>query len=615
MKASCFVSILLLLSFSILAQSISKVEPLHWYIDMNNSELQLLVYGENISNLKPTVKEKGIEIKKVHQVKNQNYLFIDLLINDQAKAKEYDLNFKNENGKLITWKYELKERNIDIDSHKSFSSDDVIYLIMPDRFANGDSSNDIHPSTKEGLNRDIEYGRHGGDLQGILDRLDYIQDMGFTALWLNPVLENDMPDWSYHGYATTDYYKVDPRLGSNELYIKLCEEAKAKGIGMIMDMIANHCGSKHWWMDDLPTDDWINYQDKDYQQTNHRKTTLVDPYAAPEDRVVMEKGWFVPSMPDLNQNNPFLAKYIIQNSIWWIEYLGLYGIRQDTYSYPAKEFMRDWTCAIQDEYPDFNIVGEEWVDNAGIISYWQKGKQNQDGYTSCLKSVMDFPMNFLIYKAFNEEEVWGKGLVRLYEHLADDYHYPDPMNLVTLLDNHDMSRVYKMLNQDADLVKMSLAYLLTMRGIPQIYSGTEILMDHQESDSHGMIRKDFPGGWKNDRVNGFTGEGLSEDAKDAQAYLKKLLQWRKNTPAVQRGKLMHYEPQNGTYVYFRYNEKDSYMIIINKNRKSSTLELDRFKRFLDGHSSLYNIVTEKTTSIETELRLEELGAYIYKIKK
>jgi len=597
-----------------MAQSISRVEPPHWYVDMNNSEVQLLIYGENISDLKLSIKGKGIEIKKVHQVKNPNYLFIDLSISKHARAKEYSLNFKSDNGKTISWKYDLKERNVDIGTHKTFSSDDVIYLIMPDRFANGDPSNDVHPDTKEGLNRDVEYGRHGGDLQGIHDKLDYIQYMGFTALWLNPVLENDMPDWSYHGYATTDYYQVDPRLGTNELYQKLCKDARAKGIGMIKDMIANHCGSEHWWMDDLPTYDWINYQDEDYQQTNHRKTTVVDPYAATEDKDVMVKGWFVPSMPDLNQDNPFLAKYIIQNSIWWIEFLGLYGIRQDTYSYPEKDFMRDWTCAIQNEYPGFNIVGEEWVDNAGIISYWQKGKKNQDGYTSCLKSVMDFPMNFLVHKAFTEEEVWGKGLVRLYEHLADDHHYPDPMNLVTMLDNHDMSRVYRMQNRDAELVKMSLAYLLTIRGIPQIYSGTEILMDHPESDSHGMIRKDFPGGWLGDSVNGFTGTGLSEEAKDAQAYLKKLLNWRKNCPSVQRGKLMHYEPQNGTYVYFRYNDSESYMIILNKNKESISLDLTRFSRFLEGQTSLYNIITEKSSAIESELKLAKRGAYIYKIQ-
>jgi len=382
---------LLITSFHLSAQTITRVEPPFWYADMKNPKLQLLVYGENISGLTPTIKEKGITIDKVHQVKNPNYLFVDLNIANTVEAGEYTIKFKQKRKTIASYKYELKPRRNNSANRKSFSNSDVIYLITPDRFANGNPKNDEVAGLSEGLNRTKEYGRHGGDIQGIINHLDYIKDMGFTAVWLNPVLENNQEEWSYHGYSTTDYYKVDPRFGSNEEYVQLSNEAAKRGLGVIMDIIVNHCGGNHWWMSDPPTKDWLNYQDQPYQNTNHRKFTLLDPYTSPSDRKIMTEGWFVPTMPDLNQRNPFMSTYLIQNSIWWIEYANLYGIRQDTYSYPFREFMTDWTCAIMEEYPNFNIVGEEWVDDASIIAYWQRGKENKDGYTSCLPSVMDFP--------------------------------------------------------------------------------------------------------------------------------------------------------------------------------------------------------------------------------
>ena len=605
---------LIAFSTSISAQSISRVEPPFWYADMKNPKLQLLVYGENIGDLKPTIKEKGIIIEQVHQVENPDYLFIDLNIAKGTKAGTFKIKFKRKKKTVLTQKYELKQRIKGSADRKSFTNSDVIYLITPDRFANGNPQNDRVNSLKQAPNRADEHGRHGGDIQGIIDHLDYIKEMGFTSIWLNPVLENDQAEWSYHGYSTTDYYKVDPRFGSNEEYIKLSEEAAKRGMGMIMDIIVNHCGSEHWWMRNPPTKDWFNYQDQPYQGTNHRKFSLLDPYTAPSDRKIMTEGWFVETMPDLNQRNALMSTYLIQNSIWWIEYANLYGIRQDTYSYPFREFMTDWTCAIMEEYSNFNIVGEEWVDDAAIIAYWQKGKTNPDGYTSCLPSVMDFPMNMLLAKSFTEPEEWGKGLVRLYENLGKDFHYADPMNLVVFPDNHDMSRIFTQVNEDYDLYKMAMTYILTMRGIPQIYYGTEILMHNRESTSHGIIRTDFPGGWAGDQVDAKTQKGLTDQQKEAQNWVKNLLAWRKNQPVIHSGKLMHYEPRNGVYVYFRYNDESSVMVVFNKNEKEIELDLKRFELRLKSFESAKEVLSEQSFELGGSFKLPPRSALIYELE-
>ncbi|NNE26594.1 MAG: alpha-amylase, partial [Saprospiraceae bacterium] len=353
----------------------------------------------------------------------------------------------------------------------------------------------------------------------------------------------------------------------------------------------NHCGHKHWWMDDLPFDDWINFQQEGYINTNHRKTTLVDPYVAESDRELLTNGWFVEQMPDLNQRNPYMATYLIQNSIWWIEYADLTGIRQDTYSYPFRKFMTDWTCAIKNEYPDFNIVGEEWVEEPAIIAYWQEGKINHDGYVSCLPSLMDFPLCFTVHKALNEEEQWGKGLTRLYEILGMDFLYADPDNLVIFPDNHDMSRIFTQVNEDYDLFKIAIAYFLTTRGIPQIYYGTEILMANPGTDSHGVIRSDFPGGWSNDTINAFTQKGLAANQIEAQNWMKTILNWRKNASVIHDGKMMHYEPRDGVYVYFRYDASNTVMVVINKNDDVSSLDLERFDERLNGFNEGRDVLT------------------------
>lgn len=590
-KTSILATLLLLIcTMASLAQSIEKIEPPHWYAGMNNNVLQLMIYGDRVSNFEPSIDSKKLKITNVHRVKNLDYLFIDFTLSDNITADKYRIDMSLDGNKIKHIDYNIKARKINSASRSSFNSADVVYLITPDRFANGDPSNDIVDGmTESTVNRADDSARHGGDIKGIIDQLDYISDMGFTSIWINPLLENDMPKYSYHGYATTDYYKIDARFGTNEDYLTLSAEAKKRGLGIIMDQIANHCGSEHWWIANPPASDWIHYQDTTYQQTNHKKSTQLDPYAADQDKKIFTDGWFVPTMPDLNQKNPLLATYLIQNSIWWIEYADLHGIRQDTYSYPDKDFMSDWTCAIDREYPNFNIVGEEWVEDPALISYWQAGKENKDGYTSCLKSLMDFTLNSVLIESIQEPEQWDKGLVNLYENLAKDHHYPNPMNLMVFADNHDMSRLYTQVNENIDEFKIAMIYLLTIRGIPQIYYGTEILMTHPQSDSHGAIRADFPGGWKDDETIGFTGEGLSPKAKETQNWLRNLLQWRKQSDVIHKGKLTHYNPQNSVYVYFRYLDGKKVMVVLNKNKKETSLPLSRFSDLIGDSNEAVDI--------------------------
>ena len=555
-----FLRITLLLLFGALAAStysatpkplLERVEPAFWWVGFKNPNLQLLVHGDQISLTKPVLSYPGVTLESVVSVESPNYLFLNLKLAANTLPGKFDINFML-NGKIVqTFSYELKAREEGSAQRIGFNSSDVLYLIMPDRFASGDPSNDSNPLMADKLNRTEQYGRHGGDIKGMLDHLNYVADQGYTALWLNPVLENDMPRASYHGYATTDFYRVDRRYGSNEDYRQLAIEAKKKGVKMIMDMIFNHCGTGHWWMKDLPTKDWLNSNDKTI--TNHRKSVRQDPYAAQRDKDEFNDGWFVPSMPDLNQRNPMMATYLIQNSIWWIEFVGLAGIRMDTYPYPDPDMMAEWTREVMIEYPHFNIVGEEWNTNQVQVAYWQRGKVNPDGYRSYMPSLMDFPLQDGIVKAFSEKEGWSEGINRLYDVLALDFLYPDPKNLVVFADNHDTERFFTAIHEDYSKYKMAMAYLLTIRGIPQIYYGSDILMTGRKSDGDGMLRKDFPGGWAGDKVNAFTGEGLTPQQKDAQQYLKKLITWRKGKEVIHNGKMLHYLPKGGVYAFFRYN--------------------------------------------------------------
>ena len=591
-----FTVFILLISVVMQSQIIKKIEPAFWWADMKYNQVQVMVYGTGISNYTPVVKDKLVRLVSVDKSENKNYLFLNLDFS-QSTATNFEIKFKKK-GVVndITINYELKSRKKNSALREGFDSSDALYLITPDRFANGNVSNDIVAGLKEEkIDRKDNYARHGGDILGIIEHLDYIENMGFTAVWPSPLLTNNMHMQSYHGYAMTDFYEVDPRFGDMESYRLLSEKMEDKGLKLIMDQVLNHCGLEHWWMKDLPFKDWVNYQEyfeegKELPYSNHKRTTNQDIYASEKDAELMTDGWFTQEMPDLNQKNPFLAKYLIQNSIWWIETMNLAGIRQDTYPYPDKHFMSDWAGAIMEEYPNFSIVGEEWSYNPLLVGYWQTGANNKDGYESNLTSTMDFPMQRKIIQGLNEEETWETGLIKIYEGLANDFHYATPKDIMIFADNHDMSRVFTQLNGNVAHTKMALGYILCMPRIPQIYYGTEILMnDFDKPGDHGLVRTDFPGGWSGDEKNAFTGEGLNSQEKEMQSFLKTLLNYRKESKAIHHGKTIHFSPEEGVYVLFRKSEDEVLAIVLNKNKESITLDLNRFSEIGVNGKSVKNI--------------------------
>ncbi len=605
--------LLFLPTFTLAQSAIERMEPPFWWTGMQQSELQIMVYGQDIARLKPEINYNGISVKRTVSVENSNYLFIYLDLQHNVSPGTFSIDFKNsENQVLNTTEYRLLPRDQDAALRKGYDNSDVMYLITPDRFANGDPGNDNIEGMPDKLNRSDKWGRHGGDLRGIINHLDYLSDLGYTSIWLNPILENNQPRSSYHGYAATDFYQVDPRFGTNAEYKELSVKAGDKGIKIIMDMIMNHCGSAHWWMDDLPSKDWIN-NPTNFFQTNHRRTTLRDPYASAFDRAHFSDGWFVPSMPDLNQRNPLLADYLIQNTIWWIEYIGLSGIRMDTYPYSDKDFMSQWTCAVMSEYPNFNICGEEWSLNPAVLAYWQKGKENPDGYTSCLPGLLDFPLQNALKKALVEEEAWDSGMIGLYEILSNDFLYAAPDKHVIFPDNHDMSRIFTQLNEDIGLFKLAMVYFATMRGTPQFYYGTEILMSNTGDDSHGNIRSDYPGGWEGDEVNAFTGNGLTQEQTEARQFVKKLLNWRKTATAIHEGRLIHFQPKNGVYTYFRFNDDQKIIVMLNKTADQQTVDLAQFAELLDKGARGRDVMTGKEFILENSLTVESKQPLILEV--
>jgi len=613
---------------------IDRIEPPNWWVGFESDKLQLLVYHNNIGTYKPSISHQGVSIENVSKGNNSdNYLFIDLLISESASAGTFNIKFKNDNGDELIDTYEFKSRQKPAGDYIGFDSSDAIYLITPDRFANANPDNDS-PVAVEGqeallektIDRVNNYARHGGDIEGITSHLDYIHNLGFTAVWPQPLLINDMEEGSYHGYAITDLYKIDPRFGTLGEYQSLSQKLKEKNMKLIMDQVANHCGLEHWWMKDLPFKDWINLQDNyekhidnwDWKVTthsNHRRTSNQDIYASQYDKDGNSQGWFVATMPDLNQRNPFMAKYIIQNSIWWIETAQLDGIRQDTYPYPDKDFMSDWAGAIMTEYPNFNIVGEEWSYNPLLIGYWQDGANNKDGYDSNLKSTMDFAMQSKVVEAFNEEESWDKGLVKIYEGLANDFHYANPKSIMIFEGNHDMSRIFTQLKGNIPNTKMALATYAIMPRILQMYYGTEILMDDfDQPGDHGLIRTDYPGGWQGDQVNAFTGQGLSVQQKDMQSYLKKLLNYRKSSKAIHEGKTVHFAPFMGTYFLFRTLGDETVVLIVNKNDKPITIDLKRYTEMGLNGKTLKNIITGETFTWNDAIELTTKGPLLLTTK-
>ncbi len=576
--------------------ALERVEPPFWWKGFKNPNLQLLIYGMEIGKTTVSIKNPGVELVKVHKVDNPNYLFLDLKILPAARPGNFAINFIYQGKTVTTYSYQLIDRVKNSANRKGFDASDAIYLLMPDRFSNGDPANDNVEGMLEKADRTNPNGRHGGDFTGISNHLDYIKDLGITTIWLNPVLENNQDIYSYHGYSTTNYYKVDPRFGTNTDYVALCRDIHTKGMKVIMDMVFNHCGSGHWWMKDLPMPDWLN-QFPEFTQTSNRASTVSDPHVSGYDADKYVRGWFVKSMPDLNQHNPFMARYLIQNSIWWIEYVGLDGIRQDTYPYPFKDFMATWVAEVMREYPNFNIVGECMMGVPALVAYWQKDSRNRDGYNSNLPSLVDFPLADALKVAFMEKDGWGTGIVKLYDIVAQDFLYSNPMNLMVIADNHDINRFLDFMGDDVRKLKMAMAFILTTRGIPQIYYGTEILMTTGIDKGDGMKRKDFPGGWAADSVNAFVPGSLGPEQQSMHTYMTRLLQWRKGKEVIHAGKLMQFLPVDGVYVYFRYNDTDTVMVVLNNHEtEAKSVDVKVLAEMVKGFRSGREVLTGQAIS-------------------
>ncbi|RLT81179.1 glycoside hydrolase family 13 protein [Bacteroides acidifaciens] len=592
------------------ASVIKKVAPSFWWASMNNPELQVLLYGEQISSADVSISSDDIVLQEVVKQDNPNYLLL-YLNTSEAAPQTFDICLK-QGKKQTVIPYELKQRRADAAQIEGFNSSDVLYLIMPDRFANGDASNDVIPGMLEDrVDRNDSFARHGGDFKGIEQHLDYIADLGVTSVWLNPIQENDMQGGSYHGYAITDYYQADRRFGSNEEFRTLVEQAHSKGLKIVMDMIFNHCGSENYLFKDMPSKDWFNFKGN-YVQTTFKTATQSDPYASDYEKKIAVDGWFTQSMPDFNQRNRHVATYLIQSSIWWIEYAGINGIRQDTHPYADFDMMARWCKAVNDEYPRFNIVGETWLGNNVLISYWQKNSPLAHPRNSYLPTVMDFPLMDHMNKAFDEETTDGYGgLSRLHEYLSQDIVFADPMHLLTFLDNHDTSRFYRSEadTKNLDRYKQALAFLLTTRGIPQIYYGTEILMAADKANGDGLLRCDFPGGWQNDTHNYFDAANRTALQNEAFSYLKKLLQWRKGNEVIAKGKLKHFSPRQGVYAYERKHGDQSIVVFLNGTDREQTIDLSAYQEILP-RTSARNVLEGKEVEIGKELTLSQRGVCV-----
>jgi glycosidase len=602
-----------------LPKAIDHMDPPFWWAGMHDRRLQLMVHGPGIADLQPALSYPGVRIAAVSRVPNRNYLFIDVEIGPDAKPGSFEIAFRDQSegqGRSASYTYRLLAREPGSAGRKGFDTKDAIYQIMPDRFANGDPSNDSVDGLPDRLDRKLGHGRHGGDIQGIIDHLDYIESLGFTQLWPTPLVENDMKAASYHGYAATDHYRIDPRYGSNEDYVRLSKEAKKHGIGLIQDVVLSHIGINHWWMKDLPTPDWVNHQGQ-FVSTMHHRTAVQDPYASKEDASNFTTGWFSPGMPDMNQTNPFVANYLIQNNIWWIEYAGLSGLRIDTFGYSDGKFLTEYTRRLTIEYPNLNMVGEEWSKLPAVVSHWQRGKVNFDGYVSSMPSMMDFPLTEAMRTALadkKEENIFNE----VYETLSQDTLYPDPKRLVLFEGNHDMSRVYSVVGEDFERYKMDIVFLMTMPRIPHFYTGDELLMTSETKvRDDNSYRHDFPGGWAGDKVNAFTGAGLTPRQREAQDFVRKLVNWRKTSSVIHDGKLMHYGPENNTWVYFRYQDSMSgqrkVMVAFNANAKDMVLPAGRFREMLEGVASGRDVLSGKTYSLKDEIRLPAKSALVLEI--
>ena len=611
------------------AVSVDRIEPTNWYVGMKDTSLQLMVYGKDVRNADVEINYPGARIDSIARLDSPNYLLVYLNI-DGAKAGEMTLNFKQgKQSKKV--KYELRDRAMAGDKRIGFTNEDVLYMLMPDRFANGNPQNDVIKTMRDKTcDRNAPSLRHGGDLEGIRQHLDYFKELGVTTLWFTPVLENDNPSdgksSSYHGYATTDYYKVDPRFGTNDEYKRLIDEAHQNGLKVVMDMIFNHCGYYHPWVADLPSKDWLNTPEwledqakgnKDgiiktnekYLQTNGKLTTVLDPYASKFDLHQTVDGWFVPTMPDLNQRNPHVLKYLIQNSEWWIETVGIDGIRMDTYPYADADAMALWMKTINNEYPNFNTVGEAWVTEPAYTAALQKDSKLSEK-NSHLKTVMDFAFFDRINQAKNEEtDDWFSGMNRVYNVFCYDYLYPNPKSVMAFVENHDTDRFLGE-GKDTVALKQAMALLLTINRIPQVYYGTEVLMNGTKAITDGYVRCDYPGGWTGDKHNAFTAEGRTKAENDMFNWMSRLLHWRQGNEVITKGSQTQFCTHKGIYVIARQYNGKNVMTIINGKREANELDVKRYAEIIGNAEKAIDVTTGRNVIINHNIKLRPRQAMI-----
>ena len=585
------------------AVKVDRIEPTNWYVGLKDPSVQLMIYGEGIRDAEVTIDYAGVTIDSLVRLDSPNYLLVYLNTRG-AQPGTMEMTFKQGRSKKKV-KYDLLTREMSGDKRKGFTNADVLYLLMPDRFADGNPSNNQIAGMEAYKNdRTKPSLRHGGDIEGIRQHLDYFTQLGVTALWFTPVLENNSPDShngnvsTYHGYATTNYYQVDPRFGTNEEYRRLCDEAHSRGLKVVMDMIFNHCGDYHPWLKDMPSHDWFNQPDykNNYLQTSYKLTPVMDPYASEIDLKETVEGWFVPSMPDLNHHNVHVMNYLIQNSIWWIETAGIDGIRMDTYPYAYADAMARWMKRINSEYPNFNVVGETWVEHPAYTAAWQKG--NKMGKPeSYLPTVMDFSFYEKVDSAKQEEtDGWWRGYNRVYNSLCHDYLYPNPSSVMAFIENHDTDRFLRN-GQDVPALKQALALLLTIKRIPQLYYGTEVLMNGTKQVTDGNVRKDFPGGFPSDSQNAFTAEGRTPEQNDMFNWLSALLHWRQGNEVIIKGKMTQFIPKDGIYVIARTLGNKHAVTIINGTTLQRQMKLDRYSEVFGKATVARDVPTGKTVNL------------------
>jgi len=613
-------SFLILLASISIAQTEINAYPSNWWIGMKNPTLQLMLHANTDLPKSIKINKTGVIIQKIFQPENKHYLFVDLTITPSAIPGKYTLTF--DGGKTIQYELRNKSTPSPYKVNQGIYASDLMYLIMPDRFVNGDSQNDQFSNLRDkDIDRKNPYVRHGGDLAGVTQKLDYLKNLGITSIWMTPLLENDMPKMQegpytmsgYHGYWITDHYKIDQRFGGNVAYKNMVQSAHEKGLKVIQDAVYNHVGSFHHTVLDLPMKDWLN-QWPSYTGSNHREELFIDPHASTDEMKIMIGGWFVPHLPDLNLANPYCAKFIIQSNIWSTQEFGIDGWRVDTYKYCDEKFLNKINAALIKEFPAITVFGEAWTNSVPASAYFTQNNMDVP-FKHNIKGVTDFPLNAAIYDAINQPFGWTEGISKLYMTLSQDFLYKDPMSNCIFLDNHDMNRFYSMVQEDISKYKMGIGLLFTLRGIPQVYYGTESLARNFKNPNDAAVRKDFPGGWEADSVNKFETKNLDNYEKEAFSYFQKLANFRKSSLAISKGSLKQFIPQNGVYVYFRIHEKQTLMCVVNTNQSDSDLMLNRFSEVNAGVKSMKDVINEKIINSNSSIKIPSKSFQLFELIK